>query len=379
MKPKVTIAHVVHRFDIGGLENGVVNLINRLGDGYSHQVIALTECNPGFCRRISHSNVQYHALHKREGQDWRMLWRLYRLLRKLGPDIVHTRNLATLEAAGVAWLAGVPLRVHGEHGWDMTDLDGSNARYQRLRRLMAPLIHRFVALSSQGVAYLVDNVGVPRRKVVRIINGVDVERFQAGHDRGRLPDGFAPEGTVVLGSVGRIAEVKNHVALARAFVLAHRLAPAQMAVARLVIVGDGPQRGAVEAILTGAGLTDRLHLAGAQSDIPAWMRSFDLFVLPSLAEGISNTILEAMAVGLPVVATQVGGNDELVAPGETGVLVPAGDDSALANALIEVVSDRELRARQGINARQRAEHAFSLQTMVERYAALYQDLVVARG
>ena len=109
------------------------------------------------------------------------------------------------------------------------------------------------------------------------------------------------------------------------------------------------------------------------------MRSFDLFVLPSLAEGISNTILEAMAVGLPVVATQVGGNDELVAPGETGVLVPAGDDSALANALIEVVSDRELRARQGINARQRAEHAFSLQTMVERYAALYQDLVVARG
>ena len=370
------IAHVVHRFDIGGLENGVVNLINRLGSEYRHAVICLTDYNPQFCRRIHHPAVSYHALHKRPGQDWAMLWQLGRLLRQLRPAVLHTRNLATLEAQAIGWLARVPARLHGEHGWDMADLHGKNRRYRMLRRLFVPLIDRYIALSVEGERYLHDEIGVAAGKIERIINGVDAEQFQPLPQRRDtlLPAGFVPEQGVVIGSVGRLAEVKNHVALAHAFGQLLQQRPELRQRARLVIVGAGPQREAVQAILQKNGHAHALYLAGAQQNIAEWMQSFDLFVLPSLAEGISNTILEAMACGLPVVATAVGGNRELVEPGVTGQLVPLDEPESMVQAVLDYVEDAPLRARHGAAGRARIERELSLARMVERYRGLYRQL-----
>lgn len=377
--PPLLIAHVVHGFDIGGLENGVVNLINRLGDGYRHAVICLTDYNPEFCRRISHAEVSYHALHKRPGQDWAMLWRLYRLLLRLRPTILHSRNLATLEAQAVGWLARVPARLHGEHGWDMADLHGKNRRYRWLRRLFVPLIDRYVALSIEGQRYLLDEVGVAAARVERIINGVDAEHFAAVAQRRNalLPAGFVPEEGVVIGSVGRLAEVKNHADLARAFCLLLRQRPELRDRLRLVIVGEGPQRETVRTILAEAGSAELLHLAGAQQNIAEWMQSFDLFVLPSLAEGISNTILEAMACALPVVASAVGGNLELVEQGVTGTLVSVADPEAMAQALLGYIENAALRKQHGAAGRARVERELSLAQMVERYRRLYLKLASA--
>jgi glycosyltransferase involved in cell wall biosynthesis len=166
--------------------------------------------------------------------------------------------------------------------------------------------------------------------------------------------------------------VKDHTGLVRAFALLTRQDPEQRA--RLVIVGEGHERASIEAEIHKSGLQDRVWLAGEQKDVPLMMRGFDVFVLPSIAEGISNTVLEAMASGLPVVATAVGGNPELVRAGQTDELAPAGDPAALAAALQVYLNDPERIYAQGREGRMRVEAEFSLDGMVERYRTLYERL-----
>ena len=156
------IVHVVHRFAIGGLENGVVNLINRLPhDAWRHVVVSLTDVDRQFARRVLRSDVQYVALHKGPGHAVSLYPTMYRLFRSLRPAIVHTRNLAALEASVPAWAARVPARIHGEHGWDIHDLDGSARRYQWVRRLYRPFVTRYVALSPDLARYLRERAGIP--------------------------------------------------------------------------------------------------------------------------------------------------------------------------------------------------------------------------
>ena len=175
--PRPLIAHVVYRFDVGGLENGVVNLINRLPrESYRHAVVSLTDVTD-FRNRIRRDDVQFVALNKGPGHGYRLFPRLFRLFRAMAPTIVHTRNLAALEASVPAWLAGVPARVHGEHGRDMGDLDGTNRRYQRVRRLYRPFVSHYVALSKDLETYLNSTLGVDPRLVEQIYNGVDTAQF----------------------------------------------------------------------------------------------------------------------------------------------------------------------------------------------------------
>ena len=146
-------------------------------------------------------------------------------------------------------------------------------------------------------------------------------------------------------------------------------APARL---RLVIVGDGSLRPEIEEVLRADGVRELAWLPGERSDVAPLLPALDAFVLPSLAEGISNTILEAMACGVPVIATDVGGNRELVAEGETGMLVPAGDVPALAAGILRLADDAAMRARFGLGSRARALDSFSLGEMVRRYALLYE-------
>src|SRR5689334_4696795 len=256
--------------------------------------------------------------------------RLYRLFRRLRPAVVHTRNLAALEAVVPAWAAGVPVRIHGEHGWNRADPDGKRRRYQYVRALYRPFVSRYVALSRHLEDYLERRVGVPSHRVSQIYNGVDTERFRPLQVRGRI-DGcpFGHEDFVV-GWVGRMDPVKDLPNLVRGFARATQRSASRL---RLALVGDGPVRSAVEQLVQQEGLGERVWLAGERADIAEVMRGLDCFVLPSLGEGISNTILEAMATRLPVIATRVGGNAELIESGLTGLLVPPADSEALADAL----------------------------------------------
>jgi len=370
------VAHVVFRFDVGGLENGVVNLINRM-PAWRHAVIALTEVVPGFAERVTAPGVQYVSLRKPPGSGWKVLPAFVRELKRLRPDVVHTRNLAALEMQLGTWWAGVPCRIHGEHGRDAHDMDGTVRKYQWLRRAHRPLVDHWVALSRDLENYLLNAVGVPADRVTRICNGVDDRRFSPS-GRGRVPLADSPflddPGLCLIGTVGRMQTVKAQPLLAQAFVEAIRQCPAMADHARLVLVGDGPLKSECEAVLYAAGLAHLAWLTGERSDIPDVMRSLDVFALPSLAEGISNTTLEAMACGLPVIATNVGGNADLVTSGRHGEIVDPGDVQALAGAIIRWVSDPERRQQAGRAARHEVERRFSLDAMVTSYQALYDSL-----
>lgn len=376
------VVHVLFRFDIGGLENGVVNLINHLPVGaFRHAILALDAVSADFARRLVRPDITLHALHKPPGHAFALYPRIWRLFRQWRPAVVHTRNLAALECQLPAWAAGVPLRIHGEHGRDVDDLDGTNRKLQRLRRLYRPFVHRYVTVSADLERYLVERVGVPTARITQIYNGVDSQRFRPAAAAEPAPDGWPFPGDDLwrIGTVGRMQGVKHQTLLARAFVQLLQRRPELRARARLVMVGDGPLRATAQALLAEAGMASLAWLPGERADVPELMRALDVFVLPSLGEGISNTILEAMASGLPVVATRVGGNAELVQPGITGELVPPDDAMALSAAL-ERMADATHRAREmGREARLVVEQRFSLAAMLEAYGRVYAGGLRSRG
>ena len=370
------VAHVVNALRIGGLENGVVNLINHMpAERYRHAVICITDYSD-FSKRIAKSDVPIVALHKQPGKDPKWYYRLWRALRELRPDIIHTRNLATIESQVIAAFAGVKGRVHGEHGWDMYDLNGGNKKYRLMRRMISPLVGRFIALSGELESYLTSAVHVPGSRVVRICNGVDSERFQPRLAGARLPFDGAREQLLIVGTVGRMEPVKDPLNLVDAFSRAIGTRPEMRQRLRLVMIGDGSLHSSVVQSLAASGLSDLVWLPGHREDIPELMAQFDLFVLPSKAEGISNTILEAMACALPVVATDVGGNSELLCAGENAILVPASDSGKMSEAILHYADDRTLMREHGECSRRLVERSFSLDAMVRSYMRVYDQVLV---
>jgi len=376
------VLHLVYRFDVGGLENGVVNLVNHMPvNAWRHAIVALSEIEPKFAQRICRADVEVVSLHKSPGHGVKLYPRLLRLFRAMQPTVVHTRNLAALECQVPAWWAGVPVRIHGEHGRDLSDLDGASRRYQWMRRVYRPFVHQYVALSQDLAGYLRHRIGVPDHRVAQIYNGVDTLRFQRGVCGCLAGEGhpFAVDPQLfVIGTVGRMQAVKAQTDLARAFIRAIELRPDMRARLRLAMIGDGPLREQAQSLLAAAGVSDLAWLPGERADVPDVMRNLDCFVLPSLAEGISNTILEAMATGLPVVATDVGGNAELVVAGQTGAIVRAGDVEAMALWILRLAGDPAQAAAMGRAGQERAEREFSLQAMVGAYQALYERLLAER-
>ena len=377
--PRPLVAHVVFRFDTGGLENGVVNLINHMPrEQYRHAVIALTEITD-FRKRITRDDVEFFALNKPPGHAARIYPELYRLFRKLQPAIVHTRNLGALEAAVPAWAAGVPVRIHGEHGRDVEDMHGTSKKYQWIRRIYSPFVKHYIALSQDLAHYLTHSVGIAAKRVTQIYNGVDASRFHPSSQRQDISGSpFNEPEYWVIGTAGRMQTVKDQTTLARAFVAAIEMQPELRTRLRLIMVGDGPLRQRAIDIIAAAGLSECAWLPGERTDIPEIMRGLNCFVLPSMAEGISNTILEAMASGLPVIATAVGGNTELVVEKHTGLLVPASNSSALAQAIVDIAGNPENSVIMGHNARRLVEERYSLSAMVRNYQQMYDRLFFQR-
>jgi sugar transferase (PEP-CTERM/EpsH1 system associated) len=374
------IAHVIFRLDVGGLENGLVNLINSMPvDRFRHLIICLSDYS-AFRRRIQRSDVPVYALHKPPGNSPMTQFRLWRLLKRLRPDVIHTRNLAALEGMLPAALAGVPVRIHGEHGRDVDDLDGTNTRRKVVRQLFRPFVHQYITVSRDLGSYLQREIGVPPSRISQIYNGVDSVRFHpAIGRREELPcDGFAGPGNFVIGTVGRMQDVKDQLTLARAFVRLTQAMPGAKERLRLVMIGEGPLRERVRVLLAEAGVERNAWLPGERDDVARIMRCFDLFVLPSLAEGISNTILEAMASGLPVLATAVGGKTELIEAGATGTLVPRDDPERMARAIRGYAESPELCRRHGSDGRKLVERTFGMEAMVNAYVAVYDRLLAGR-
>ena len=373
------VLHVIHHLVTGGMENGLVNLVNTMPESSYRHAIACIEDYSAFRDRIRRPGVEVFALHRSRVGIWRVRRELFSLCRHLRPAIIHSRNMSGLDAIVPAMLAGVRRRLHGEHGWDVGDLRGERRKPALVRRLHSPFVSRYVTVSRDLARYLESRVGIAASRITHICNGVDTNRFAPtgeGPRRRRLPAALRDENRVLIGTVGRIQPVKDQMLLLRAFAAAREAQPELRDRMRLAVVGDGPLLGELRALAASLGIAGETWLPGALDDVPEVLRAFDLFVLPSLNEGISNTILEALASGLPVVATNVGGNPELIDDGVTGKLVAAGDLATLARTIGEYAADGVLRRRQSEAARRVAIERFSLATMVGRYQALYDHLTL---
>jgi glycosyltransferase involved in cell wall biosynthesis len=299
-------------------------------------------------------------------RDLAGLVELVRLLRRERPDILHANS----SKAGVlgrlaAVLAGVPIRIFTVHGWAFSAHSGAaSLLYHAADRLMRPLTTATICVSERERARgLEARTCIPERTTV-ILNAVDVARVpRAGHD------GAGPR----IVSVGRLAAPKDFRTLVRALALLPRGA------AEALIVGDGPDRAQLEAEIARLGLAEQVLLAGERRDVPELLARADLFVLSSRSEGLPVSVLEAMAAGLPVIASSVGGLPELVADGETGMLVEAGDVDDLAAALRLLLAEPSLRRRLGAAGRARAEERFGLERFRRAHLELYSAELARRG
>jgi sugar transferase (PEP-CTERM/EpsH1 system associated) len=239
-------------------------------------------------------------------------------------------------------------------------------------------VSRYVFVSRDLADWWATKIGIPSDKMSVIHNGVDVKLFSPAEKRLDLfPTSFAPPAVFVIGAIGRLAKVKDQVTLTRAFLRLLELRPGLRSKVRLVIVGDGSLRTDIEGLLRSANAHELAWLPSFRDDAVDLYRAFSVFVLPSRSEGISNTLLEAMASGLPVVATRVGGNPEIVEEGRSGKLVPARDPDAMAAALLDYIDNPGLAAAHGHAARKRVVSDFNIGTMVRAYSQLYEELAQA--
>jgi sugar transferase (PEP-CTERM/EpsH1 system associated) len=373
------VVHLVEALAAAQTEHALLSLIRHLpAERYRHAIVCLHDAGD-YQAGLREHGIDVVNLHKREGRDLLHYLRLFRVLRKLQPDLIHTRNRAGLFAQVVAALAGVRRRVHAEHGRELPrGRSGWLARMggRMLRRLLCPLIDHFIAVSSELEQWLIESIGAEPARVSQIAEGVDSVQFhpRLGPAAAVGPPGFMQNDVFVIGSVGRMDEDGGHATLVEAFLRLIASPHPAHARLRLLIVGDGPARDECQAMLHRAGAAHRAWLPGARPDVPQLLRAMDLFVLPARVEDRSNVILEAMASGLPVIATAVGGHTELVHPGFTGILVPPQSPDLLASAIADYCRIPAIAARHGARARSQVIARHSMPAMARDYLAVYDSL-----
>lgn len=369
MEPRIHIQHVVLSLQPGGLENGVVNVINGLDPGQFRSSLCCLQRAGDFANRVRAPDVSIHEMGLDQGIDYRLPWRLARLFRCTRPDIVHTRNPEAFFYGFLGTkLAGVRALIHSEHGRTFPD------KWHRLwvQRFFSRYTGTIFAVSEQLKRDLVREVGLSAARIEVLYNGVDLSRcvlIDRESVRRRLGAGVSD---IVIGSVGRMVPVKNYPLLLRAV----RGLAANAGIS-VVLVGDGPERTALTAMAQALGLGERVRFLGHRDDVFELLAAMDVFVLPSVSEGMSNTLLEAMSAGVPVVASDVGGNPEIVRDGIDGLLFPTADEGALRGRLQRVCADLPLRARLGEAGRERVLKGFGIEAMIARYEALYQRVYAA--
>lgn len=362
------ISHFVENLNRGGLERAVIDLIRaQVALGHRCQVICLFE-RGSLADELAELDVPVHACAKRRGLDLSALRRARRLLRAHATEVLHTHN-ATAHYHAVLAALGLPIRctINTRHGMGALEV---GSRREWLYRRSLTRTDAVVTVCEAARRELLRLGAVAESRLVAIPNGIRIERYAAADAdmRGRLLDSLGlPAQTRVIGTVGRLAPAKDHLGLITAFAAMSDQVPDCV----LVIVGNGELRAELEARIRATSLQDRVFLFGDRNDVGDLLRGFDLFAMSSRTEGYSIALIEASAAALPIVATEVGGNAEIVRDGVNGRLVPAGDSVRMMTTLRELIEDPALRARLGQAGREWALREGSFTTMAKRYDALY--------
>jgi sugar transferase (PEP-CTERM/EpsH1 system associated) len=367
------VLHVIDRLGVGGTEHGLVKVIQGLGiSEFEHRVCAIRSLDESWARANlleTHAELIGQVV---EGRQF-LIGRLTRLMRSFRPHIVHSRNWGAIEAIPAARLAGIQVAIHSEHGYEVEMAAGLPLRRRVLRKMAYGMADAVFTVTEELRAYHARQAWTSAKRIRVLPNGVDIKRFaprtvEGVETRERLG---LPSECLVVGTIGRVVKIKDHLTLLRA---AEQVAGGEIPI-HVLIGGTGQELASLrEFVASSQGLAGRVSFLGAIDNTPEILNAMDVFVLPSLNEGMSNTLLEAMASGLPVVATRVGGNPELVEESSSGWLFQPGDIRELASRLEQLCRDSSLRRELGNGARARAVSQFSLEGMVARYRELYLGL-----
>jgi glycosyltransferase involved in cell wall biosynthesis/cellulose synthase/poly-beta-1,6-N-acetylglucosamine synthase-like glycosyltransferase len=358
----IRIVHIVIGLEIGGLEMVVANLARQIGSRFHLHVICLEGLGP-IAARVEHARVFVECIGRPDTSMVRSILTLRRRLKALRPDVIHTHNEKAHIRGAIATLAArwAPAIVHTRHG------ESRASGLAALANRLAVWRSGFVISVSEQASAIARAEGAPAHRVRVIRNGIDVNR------RGVAIDDRPARTRVV--AIGRLTPVKDLPTLLRAVRMVADTDPAF----QIDVVGDGPSRPALERLRRELGLERHVTFHGAREDVHAMLSEAQLFVQSSLSEGISLTLLEAMAAGVPIVATGVGGTPEVVDHGVTGLLVSPARPERLAAAMLTVLNDRGLAQRMGAAARERAEQHFNILQMAASYEALYEEATARPG
>jgi glycosyltransferase involved in cell wall biosynthesis len=368
-----TVLQVLHSLCVGGAEVLAARLARQQRGSYRFAFACLDGLGT-LGEQLQEEGFPVWVLHRGAGVDWRAALTLGRLLRQERVALVHAHQYTPFFYAAVArWLGRrVPI-LFTEHGRHFPD-------YPRRKRMVANrfLLGRCDRVVGVGRAVgqaLVSNEGIPAGRVAVIYNGIDVGAFTAGpHDRARLRAEMGlGANDLVLIQVARLDYLKDHATAVRTL----QQVVARRPEARLLLVGDGPERGKIEEEARGRGLTGHVRFLGQRGDVARLLPAADIFLLSSISEGIPLTVIEAMSAGLPVVSTDVGGVGEVVLDGRTGLLAAAGDDRGLADHVLRLAASADLGRQLGEEGRRRAGELFSEHQMHARYLRLYREMLDA--
>lgn len=364
------VAHLIYSPAVGGSEMIAANICGQLDRSLFDPLVLFMYQGPGPIPEILRSR-NIPTYHINQTRIKRLLGPFFSVnaLARLRIDILHVHHVPNwLHIWRRARLAKIPVVVLTEHA--KYSISRSNKLQEACRRA-ARLADCFTAVSEDLKNYFVKEIDIPAKSIMVIPNGIDTTRFTPGPRNGALldllPEGF---GRKILISVGRLAEAKDQLTLLSAIEILKK----QGRNIYLILIGDGEMRKPLETEIVNKKLTDCVNLVGSRSDIDQLLPGADVFILSSKREGFPMSILEAMAAGLPVIATKVGGIPEVIQDGQNGILVPPQDPVSLANAICRVLDDSEYAGNLGQEARLTIEKNYSLKTITDAYTKLYLSL-----
>lgn len=364
------IAHVVDTLEVGGLEKLVVNLArSQHQTGHEVSVYSLNQSGGEFASELMAAGICVTEYKKRKGFDLKLLCCLASAFRRHRVDVVHTHNpVATFYGAPAGWLSGVKSIVATRHGMGNFPV---NRKVEFIFKVLSQGVRKVVFVANKARDAFVDRGLVSLSRSAVVYNGIIMDEFSGGSQaditatRNELN---LKDTDRVIGIVARLNKVKGIQYLLQAMSIVNKA----NSCVKCVIIGDGAERDNLQGDAKALELQDSIVFLGKRTDVPRFLRVLDVFVLPSLSEGISLTLIEAMASCKPVVATDVGGNPEVVVHGVTGYLVPPKDAGALAAAILELVNDKQLCCVMGNRGRMRAQELFDIVNTAKQYDEIYK-------
>lgn len=368
---KIHVVHVVQSLDVGGMENGVVNIANKIDKNIFKLSICCLSHIGTLEHKITDNHISLFSMNWEKGLQFALFLDLAKEFKKRDINIVHTHGwLSFLYGSIAGKIAGIPVLINGEHG----TFNLNKKRRIFVYRLLSLFVNKFITVSSSLRKELVDKIKISSDKIIVIPNGVDTERYhsinmeEVINRKNRIG---IPMSSRVIGSVGRLEPVKNYEMLINAFSeISHEFPMLYM-----LLVGDGSRMEKLEKLAWDLGLSNKICFLGQVNNTQDFIPLMDIFILTSYSEGMSNTILEAMSCSKPIIATDVGGNRELILEGKNGLLIGSGNVNELVVAIKSILMDDNKISSFGINSRIEVENNHSIDTMVLKYQNVYMDSI----